>query len=368
MPSDSFNLAEAMRNPATRRVAMDLEAGLAAHEQGAINRAALDRRIRKYKEATSQSTVTDWQTSSLNQSRKTPKGSKAMLAAAFGSLGKVQNVFKSLLGTKTAGVSNRDIETAADLINDYAQNQNSPKKMEDKAKQTWKEKGYIVKPDDDEEATRDDRRKRQRRFDSAYQESRRRATRRGDDDSGRMSKKYTTPGSSNVYSFQYDYSISALYVCYKAPFINPSAVSGYYSAGGIPTVAGTLGKTVLGKTGEAGSVYAYYDVPIAVFKRLISANSAGEQVWDSLRVRGTVDGTQYRYSLVAGAIVDGPDGNPAVYVHRRATKQGFRARSVVEPGTGKRRYVGSSLPQDLRGHGRTLRPNRGRPSPPNRGK
>lgn len=369
MPSDSFNLAEAMRNPATRRAAMDLEAGLAAHERGQMSRSALNRRIKRYRDATNQSTVTSWRNDPRNSAAKTDSNTKGLLSAAFGGAGKVKNVFKSLLGTKQSNISDSDIATTADLIRDYIENQSNARQMEDGAKRAWREKGYIVRPDEDDAAIDNDRKQRRRDFSSPYQESRRRALRRGyEDESGRLSQKFYTPESSNVYSFQYDYGISTLYVCYKAPAINPNAVSPYYSDGGIPTVAGTLGSTVMGKTNSAGSVYAYYDVPIGIFKRLKDASSAGTSVWDNLRVRGSVYGTQYRYSLVAGAVIDGPDGNPAVYVHRRATKQGYRSRNVVEPGTGKRRYVGSSLPQDLRGHGRSLRPNRGRPSPPNRGK
>jgi len=368
MPSDSFNLAEAMRNPATRRVAMDLEAGLAAHEKGQMSRTALDRRIRNYRDATNQSQVANWRNDNRNTARRSNANTKAALTAAFGGFVKAKNVFKSLLGTKKAGMSNEDIETTADLIRDYVENQSNPKKMEQGAKRAWREKGYIVRPDDDDDEVRSDRDRRRQHRHSDFQESRRRAIRRGEDDSGRLSKKYFTPSSSNVFSFQYDYSISVLYVCYKAPAINPDSVSGYYSEGGIPTVAGTLGSTVMGKTDSAGSLYAYYDVPIGKFKSMITSASAGGAVWDRLRVRHTVFGTQHRYSLVAGAVIDGPDGDPAVYVHRRATKQGFRSRNVVEPGSGRRRYVGSSLPQDLRGHGRTLRPNRGKKSRPNRGK
>lgn len=347
---------------------MDLEAGLAAHEAGQMSRTALDRRIRKFRDATNQSTVDAWRSDGRNKTARSSRDTKTALSAAVGGFGKVKNIFKSLLGTKKAGISNSDIETTADLIKTYIDNQGNDKGMEAGAKRAWREKGYIVRPEDDDRQVEAETRQRRRDFGSRFQESRRRAIRRGEDDSGRLSKKHFTPGSSNVYSFQYDYAISVLYVCYKAPAINPSAVSGYYSEGGVPTVAGTLGKTVMGKTDAAGSIYAYYDVPIGVYKNLISATSAGEQVWDRLRVRGTIYGTQYRYSLVAGAVIDGPDGDPAVYVHRRATKQGYRSRSVVEPGSGKRRYVGSSLPQDLRGHGRSLRPNRGRPNPPNRGK
>lgn len=193
-----------------------------------------------------------------------------------------------------------------------------------------------------------------------------------EDNLPRLSKKHFTPQSSNVFAFQYDFVTSTLYVQFKAPIINSTAVTNYRSAEKMRAMAGDLGKTVSGKTNDPGPLYAYYDVPNKIYKQLIAAQSAGKAVWDLLRVRGTIYGHQYRYALVAGVEVPGENGQPAFYVPRKATHRGYRSRSVAVPGMGPRRYVSSTLPQDLRGgtrgQGRPIRPSRGRPDPPNRGR
>jgi len=65
-----------------------------------------------------------------------------------------------------------------------------------------------------------------------------------------------------------------------------------------------------GKT--AGPMYYYYDVHPDLFRAFQAAASKGKFVWDKLRIRGTVSGHQYRYSLrtVTGG-----------YVPRRAVRR-----------------------------------------------
>lgn len=167
-----------------------------------------------------------------------------------------------------------------------------------------------------------------------------------------------TPSSSNVYSFQYDYKRSTLYVRYQEHSVNPNAIRGS-KAGGRAHVRGTLGHTVGGKTGGPGASYAYYDVPVRVFEKLVRAPSAGRAVWDELRIRGTAYGHRFRYGLASAQTVRMEDGTDAVYVPRRITPQGFRARTLAVEGTGRRIYAHSALPEEARNF--RGRPNRGRP-------
>lgn len=182
-----------------------------------------------------------------------------------------------------------------------------------------------------------------------------------------LTEEYYTPRSSNVYSFQYDYATSTMYVRFKAPRMN-SGVQNKRGRGGMTGIKGQKGSTITGKTNEPGPLYAYFDVPVRVFKRLKASisSSPGGAVWDNLRIRGTVYGHQYRYSLVQGAVVKGEGGRLATYVSRRATSKGFRSRSVAALGTGRRGFVTSSIGEELRpfrgtpDRGRTARVYRGR--------
>lgn len=171
-----------------------------------------------------------------------------------------------------------------------------------------------------------------------------------------LSKVYRTPQSSNVYSFYYDYSSSTLYVRYKAPKINTKAVKNV-TGNRMKGMQGALGSTVIGKTDKPGPMYAYYDVPVRVFERLKRAGSKGGAVWDNLRVRGTAWGHQFRYSLFSSPEVPGESGQMARYVPRKATRRGFRSRSLL--GAGKK-YVKSTLPEVQRGAPDRGRPDRGK--------
>jgi hypothetical protein len=69
-----------------------------------------------------------------------------------------------------------------------------------------------------------------------------------------------------------------------------------------------------GKRSGAGPMYFYYQVPMRMFKRLRTTGSKGTWVWDHLRIRGTVSGHQFDYSLAGLG-----QGN---YIPRKATYAG----------------------------------------------
>lgn len=129
-----------------------------------------------------------------------------------------------------------------------------------------------------------------------------------------------------------------------------------------------------GRTGTAGAGYHYFEVHPAVFVAFTKAASKGKFVWDRLRVRGTVSGHQYRYSLATlssdgyvprkarlegGGYMIGPPGR-----HPAGRGEVFQRRTVT--GANGRVYQ-SSLPERFVGF---TRPNRGRPNrgEPNRGR
>lgn len=158
---------------------------------------------------------------------------------------------------------------------------------------------------------------------------------------------HTTPQSSNVFSFWFEPDSSkrrgTLYVCYKASKVNPRSVTFNRSTGHL---AGTPGKTLRGKSNSPGPIYSYMDVPTTIYNGMVAAASKGRFVWDKLRVRGTIYGHQYAYQLVSGAIAPSTGAGAGIYIPRRATRQGFRARSVAVVGQpGRRVTARSTLPE-----------------------
>lgn len=176
------------------------------------------------------------------------------------------------------------------------------------------------------------------------------ATQHAPDWAALQQREIFTPSSSNVYSFVYEpetESVGILYVTFK--LWHPGMKKGE-------------------RSNQAGPTYAYYDVPLRkyhTFKRRTEI-SAGAAVWDYLRVRGSKWDHRHPYRLVGGSRV--PLGG--VYVPRKATKRGFRSRSLPAIGVGRRGFVSSSLPESVRALPGRGTPNRAAPSrgTPNRGR
>ena len=139
-----------------------------------------------------------------------------------------------------------------------------------------------------------------------------------------------------------------------------------------------LGTDSSGKRSGPGPLYEYSDVPAELFQRFRRASSKGEFVWDELRVRGSVSGHQYAYKLAG--ITNGYVPRQAGLKRGRVGEYYLQRRFRDESG----QLLTSQLPEQLvRGSGRRLQgpgadrlrlqpnrgePNRGRPSPPNRGR
>lgn len=120
---------------------------------------------------------------------------------------------------------------------------------------------------------------------------------------------FFAPNSTNVYSYRYDDLNENLFVTYR--------------------VYRKIQRGSDQRPNEPGVTYQYFSVPPAVWNRFRSRAQAdkrgGEEVWDELRQRGTIFGTQYAYSLVEAQVSDGK-----TYVPRRATKKGFKRRAVLD--------------------------------------
>ncbi|MGV3485956.1 MAG: hypothetical protein ACO1RT_16185 [Planctomycetaceae bacterium] len=143
-----------------------------------------------------------------------------------------------------------------------------------------------------------------------------------------------TPGSSNVYGYYFEREARRTGILYV-------------------TFLGTMPG---GARGGAGPTYAYYDVSVIkanAFQKASEA-SAGNAVWDYLRIRGTVAGHQHNYRLVH---VTGE------YVPRKATPVGYRNRAVPALGIGRREFRRNTLPamRFSRGEPNRAGPNRGAP-------
>lgn len=147
-----------------------------------------------------------------------------------------------------------------------------------------------------------------------------------------------TPESSNVHSFTYDEDRGVLYIVYRAP-LDPvgtrrwtnSCTGEEYNLQIRPNVPGPM--------------YAYggrsRPVPKWMFEELKAASSKGTWVWDRLRVCGSFYEHQFPYNL-AGPAMEG-----ILYVPRKATRKGFRVRTVTPVGKGRRWYLQSNLPENL---------------------
>jgi hypothetical protein len=119
--------------------------------------------------------------------------------------------------------------------------------------------------------------------------------------------------SSNVYAIGYDPETGTLRVQYLAG-----------GQGLKSKEAKTRAKT------KAGAMYDYYNVPPRLWASFQAAGSKGRWVWDKLRVRGTIAGHKFDYTLVAGTIV----GVGRVYVPRLATVKTRISRTAGVSQTG----------------------------------
>jgi hypothetical protein len=171
----------------------------------------------------------------------------------------------------------------------------------------------------------------------------------------RQNELILTPESSNVHSFTWyapgnpgasNEVIGTLYVTFKAPTLNSENVIARKNQSGWKELRGRAGKTVTGKSGDAGVTYAYYRVPRVVFERMKKTASKGKFVWSNLRVRGTIYGHRYQYGVVQGAVME-HGGEQMEYVPRKATQDGFRKRAVADitQRGGRRGFVTSTLPE-----------------------
>ena len=144
-----------------------------------------------------------------------------------------------------------------------------------------------------------------------------------------------TEGSSNVYGYYFERESRRTGIMYVT----------------------FLGRLPDGQRGGAGPTYAYYDVSVrkAVEFTKSTATSAGEAVWDYLRIRGTSHGHQHQYRLISSG---------GEYVPRKTTPWGYRNRAVPAIGPGRRSFQRNTLPEQAfsRGTPDRGRPDRGRPS------
>jgi len=281
----------------------------------------------------------------------------------LGALGPFGKAIAARIGRKRPA---DQLQTAADLLRSYGMEILSPDvqwggyaRGERAARELLEKAGYRIAPNGEVEKELTLPERRSTSIPSGNIDAQDQDEEASDDRMPKVSPVVRTPGSSNVYSFQYNFETSTLYVRYQAHSVNSSAVS-VKNTHGLGRIKGTLGQTVGGKTGGPGPMYAYYDVPKRVFERLVRAQSAGRAVWDDLRIRGTAYGHQYSYGLVDAQEVQTDEGK-GFYVPRKITAGGYRTRSFA-PGAGAGRgYALSSLPREDRNF-------RGRPDAPNRGR
>lgn len=137
---------------------------------------------------------------------------------------------------------------------------------------------------------------------------------------------HKTPGSSHVYSYVW---VSDEHTVLEDGGININPYGKNASTTG--TLIVTFKEWVPGmkqkdRPNTPGPTYAYASVTRHKYEAFTSSDSAGEAVWDYLRVRGTVSGHQHAYRLIS---VTGE------YIPRMATPFGFQRRNeemlVVTP-------------------------------------
>ncbi len=164
-----------------------------------------------------------------------------------------------------------------------------------------------------------------------------------------LNREIRTPESSNVYSFVFEEETDP-----RGRFQERSGILYVTFRPWYPGMEH--------RPNGPGPMYAYFDVPWRKYRAFAAAatnQSAGGAVWEYLRVRGSKWDHRFPYRLVGGVQV--PTGG--LYVPRKTTQWGLRQRTLPTPGTGRRGFVRSSLPE------RPWMPDRGEPERggPNRG-
>jgi hypothetical protein len=157
----------------------------------------------------------------------------------------------------------------------------------------------------------------------------------GDDGRGRTGiQMFRAVNSSNVHSYGYDVESATLYVRYLGIHLDRSKVkfkrNDPEGLQHIQVKKGAFG----GRSAKPGPMYAYFGVPEKVFKRMHAAASKGIFIWDEIRVRGSIYKHKFNYRLVAAGVANiGRDASgrneTIMYVPRRATAKGFRAREIT---------------------------------------
>jgi hypothetical protein len=127
-----------------------------------------------------------------------------------------------------------------------------------------------------------------------------------------------------------------------------------------------------GRTGKvAGPLYAYRDFSPILFRRFMNAISKGTFVWDEIRIRGTVSGSQYQYTLIG--VTGGNVPRRAIIINgiqilKRRMKTSTDGTKTVQSKL-QSKVIGPYRPKPNR-KGGSVRPNVGNPNRarPNRGR
>jgi hypothetical protein len=121
-----------------------------------------------------------------------------------------------------------------------------------------------------------------------------------------------------------------------------------------------------GNSGKvAGPLYAYRNFHPTLFRRFLIANSKGKFVWDEIRIRGTVAGSQYQYTLIG--VTGGNVPRRAMIINgiqilKRRKKTSTDGTKTVQSKL-QSKVIGPYRPKSSRpnvGNPNRARPNRGR--------
>lgn len=139
-----------------------------------------------------------------------------------------------------------------------------------------------------------------------------------------MASVHRTPGSSNVYSFVWvsnNFSVGSA----GSIGVNPKPPKNA-DQNGVLIVTYKLWEPGIQSTQRPdapGATYAYSNVTKSKYLEFAGAtspDSAGVAVWDYIRVRGTISGSQHAYRLISSS---------GEYIPRKATAKGFKTRQML---------------------------------------